>query len=211
MILHSVRHGQTEFNAAKKWQGWMDSPLTELGRQQARETALRLKGIAFDKIVVSPLGRAQQTLDEFLKVFPDWKNIPIQIEEQIKERNVGHVAGIPFPEVLERFPEEMELRRTDPMAWEPKGGETSLEFVNRIREWAQKFAKDHQGQSVLKISHGGVCGQLHAFALGLPPKEGWSFKIPNACLSVYEVKDKDWSLVETNLVAVDFHSTQRIT
>ena len=61
--LYLLRHGQTEFNVKKLVQGRCDSPLTDLGRQQARAAAAWLKahGVAPDKVVSSPLGRAMDT------------------------------------------------------------------------------------------------------------------------------------------------------
>ena len=66
MSIYLVRHGQTEFNAAQRWQGQVDSPLTELGRQQATRMGRRLAELTgTDKahIFSSPLGRARQTCE----------------------------------------------------------------------------------------------------------------------------------------------------
>ncbi len=211
MKLHSIRHGQTVFNSQRKWQGWLDSPLTELGRQQARESALRLIQTPFDQIIVSPLGRALETLDIILAELPNLKKLPVLVEEQIKERNVGHVGGIVFEDVLKMHPEEMELRRTQPLDWDPEGGESSIQFVNRIHNWAKSLNQSHVNQNILSISHGGVCGQLHAYALGLPPEEGWSFKIPNASISEYENINGQWRVLSTDLTSHNFQKNQRIT
>ena len=63
--LYLMRHGQTEFNVAKRVQGRCDSPLTELGRDQARAAGrwLAERGVVFDRMLASPLGRARVTLD----------------------------------------------------------------------------------------------------------------------------------------------------
>lgn len=61
--LYLLRHGQTEFNVKKLVQGRCDSPLTDLGRQQAAKAAawLKARDVTPDKVVSSPLSRAMAT------------------------------------------------------------------------------------------------------------------------------------------------------
>lgn len=89
--LYFVRHGETVWNMENKICGATDSPLTERGREQARETGRLLRSkiddgeIAIDEILTSPLSRARDTAEEIAKMM----GVPMRVEERLMEQNFG--------------------------------------------------------------------------------------------------------------------------
>lgn len=96
MELYIVRHGKTEWNKEKRLQGSVDIALAEEGRELARISSENMKGIAFDRIYSSPLSRAYETA----RILRRDRNIPIMIDERLKELHFGDAEGRPFPELV---------------------------------------------------------------------------------------------------------------
>ena len=90
MKLFFVRHGETDWNLARRVQGHSDIPLNEYGRYLARETAKGLKDVPFDLAYTSPLIRARETAELIL----EGRNIPIMDAENIKELGFGIYEGM---------------------------------------------------------------------------------------------------------------------
>jgi len=147
-----ARHGQSEWNAAGRWQGQADPPLSDLGRAQAR-AAGRQAG-SFDAIFASDLERALHTamiISEALGVSP------VVVDPRLKERDAGEFSGLTRDEIEERFPGALAARRWPP-GWEPD---------EQLRERVLAVLHDiveHTGGSgtVLAVSHGGVIYALEA-------------------------------------------------
>lgn len=97
-----LRHGQTDHNAQGIWQGQLDSDLSELGRQQAREAAEALKALRPSLVVASDLKRAAETGQEVARA----TGVPIEYDERWREIHVGQWAGLTAEEVHAGFPED---------------------------------------------------------------------------------------------------------
>src|SRR5687767_12015126 len=98
-----VRHGESEWNASGRWQGWADAPLSELGQQQAVEAAQAVGAV--DAVVASDLSRAAETariISELIGVGP------VLTMEGLRERDVGEWSGLTRKEIGERWPETLE-------------------------------------------------------------------------------------------------------
>ncbi len=207
MVLFTiVRHGQTEWNAQKKWQGVLDSPLTLQGIDEMKKAAQSLKFKIFDQIHISPLGRARQSLDVILKEVPHLKNLPVTVFDELKERNVGYLQGIPTDEIKARFPAELKVRLDNPLTWHPAGGESSQEFIKRVRRYAQNqldLSANKEIIRVLIVAHGGICAQLHTWFLGFEDAKAWDWKILNGSISTYLGYPQGWSCLESDVVAAD--------
>ena len=114
-----VRHGQTDWNLARKMQGGQtERPLNETGIQQAEETRKILEGKEFDIVIVSPMKRAIQTAEIIL----DNRNVPIITEERLRERKLGELEGNPVTEQCEEEIWDCKLNKSY------KNGESVLEF-----------------------------------------------------------------------------------
>ena len=157
-----VRHGETDWNRAKKIQGSVDVPLNETGRKQAQETAKSLRGKKFDAIYSSPLARARETAEIIA-------GGDVQIDERLKERCFGPLEGLDW----ENLPKE------EP--WDVPGGESINELTARVVDFIDEVAITHKGGNVLVVAHAIVGLVFHVHFHGAPA-DGNFFKItvPNA-------------------------------
>ncbi|MDR4534650.1 histidine phosphatase family protein [Glutamicibacter sp. PS] len=147
-----IRHGQTDWNLAGRLQGQTDIPLNATGRQQAREVGRSLQAGAWDLVLASPLGRAQQTA------------------ELIAEE-AGLATGRPVAGVMERFFGELEGRIPAELpegAYEQllESAESSHAVTARLTEALCALAEEYPGQRILCVSHGGAMRRLRDALLG---------------------------------------------
>ena len=107
--LYLIRHGQTEWNQKDRLQGGKDSPLTALGRQQAKAAAISLKEAAPRSILTSPLGRAKTTAE----IIAEALDIPVAEDERLGELRFGKAEGLTINDIDKRWPEFREKRERD--------------------------------------------------------------------------------------------------
>lgn len=152
-----LRHGQSEWNAVGRWQGWADPPLSPLGRQQSRLAGKGLDGI--DVVVSSDLRRAVETaalMAESLSL------VPGPVEPRLRERDVGEWTGLTRQEIEQRWPEELST-----MA-QPPGGESAEALQTRVLAAATDLARVYPDASLLAVTHGGAIRSLERL-LGVDP------------------------------------------
>ena len=167
-----VRHGESEWNRAGRIQGQVNSPLTDLGINQAKATRDYLSGILLNQqleIYTSPLDRALQTA-EIIAQGIDYPSRKIIIEERLKDFNLGEISGtFGWDKVAEIFPEQAQLRLQDPMRFHPSGGESGAEFEARLRSLLEDLMDD--GTLKLMVSHGIVNKFIRGILKNLSGKE----------------------------------------
>lgn len=140
--LYLVRHGQTLFNLKHLIQGWCDSPLTELGRKQARAAAAWLSENNFrpDHVYCSTLNRTEQTAREISSLEP------VRLDG-LREFCYGELEG----ENMDTLP----LVPGDPEVYYlPFGGEIRSQVQQRMMQTLQTIMEQEDHQNVLVISHG---------------------------------------------------------
>ena len=96
-----ARHGESDWNRARRWQGHADRPLTDLGRRQARELAERLAGVELDAVFSSDLRRASETAE----IVARSQGLDVTTMPELREVDVGSWSGLTRTEAEERFPE----------------------------------------------------------------------------------------------------------
>lgn len=167
-----VRHGESEWNRAGRIQGQINSPLTDLGINQAKAIREYLSGILLNQqleIYTSPLDRALQTA-EIIAQGIDYPSRKIIIEERLNDFNVGEISGtFGWDKVAEIFPEQAQLRLQDPMRFHPSGGESGAEFEARLRSLLEDLMDD--GTLKLMVSHGIVNKFIRGILKNLSGKE----------------------------------------
>ena len=167
-----VRHGESEWNRAGRIQGQVNSPLTDLGINQAKATRDYLSGILLNQqleIYTSPLDRALQTAEIIAKGI-DYPSRKIIIEERLNDFNLGEISGtFGWDKVAEIFPEQAQLRLQDPMRFHPSGGESGAEFEARLRSLLEDLMDD--GTLKLMVSHGIVNKFIRGILKNLSGKE----------------------------------------
>jgi len=167
-----VRHGESEWNRAGRIQGQVNSPLTDLGINQAKATRDYLSGILLNQqleIYTSPLDRALQTA-EIIAQGIDYPSRKIIIEERLNDFNLGEISGtFGWDKVAEIFTEQAQLRLQDPMRFHPSGGESGAEFEARLRSLLEDLMDD--GTLKLMVSHGIVNKFIRGILKNLSGKE----------------------------------------
>ncbi len=179
--LYILRHGQTEWNAAGRMQGSMDSPLTRLGREQAamQGRILRSAGLSSETTYhCSPQGRARQTAELALAGLTDTP----RFDNRLREVSVGEFEGVTLKDLENDWPDLM--GQDSPFSWHYRspGGEGFGAFQSRISDWLEEIT----GPAVV-VTHGMVSGVLRGLVLGLGP-DGIA-KLPGGQGVVYHVRD----------------------
>ena len=153
-----VRHGESTWNAERKWQGWADPPLSPLGIEQAREAAARLDGIGFVAVFSSDLARARQTAE----LLADGREVVV--EPLLRERDVGDWSGWRSDEIEARWPGQIEAWQTGRIP-SPPGGEDNGEFTARVVAGVERVAARVGDRGpALVVVHGGVVRALERAA-----------------------------------------------
>jgi len=146
-----LRHGQSEWNAAGRWQGQADPPLSDLGIAQAREAA----GVvgAFDALVASDLDRAVTTA----RIIADATGLgPVVTDDGLRERDVGEWQSLTRDQIELRWPGHL-ANGSRPPGWEPNESvlTRALASLHRIA--------DHVGSGeALVVAHGGIIYALES-------------------------------------------------
>ena len=160
-IILLARHGQSDWNAERRWQGHADRPLTEKGRTQSQTLATRLAHIELDAVYSSDLSRAADTA---LAVAEAQGREVIELPT-LREVDVGSWSGLTRAEAQERFPEGFARWQQGFPGWED--GESYEEMTLRVIGAALDIARAHEDGRVLVVSHGGPIRAIHSAALGL--------------------------------------------
>jgi broad specificity phosphatase PhoE len=156
-----VRHGETDWNRDGRWQGGSDTHLNDLGREQAEALAHQLDGnVAV--VYSSDLARARETAD----IVAAKLGLEVRLDPRLRERGFGSWEGLTTPEIAEHFGDSH--RRW--LAGESAGAEdaeTFEDFSARVNDFLADVLREHRGEEVLVVSHGGSIRVIHALAAGL--------------------------------------------
>jgi probable phosphoglycerate mutase len=178
-LLFLVRHGETDWNAARRIQGSSDIPLNDIGRAQASETGRLLARRQWDGIVASPLIRA---LDTARLISAEVGLGEPEIEPAFAERNYGEAEGLTGDEVDARYPNGAAV----------PGRETRAEVADRVMPALLSLATARPGEALLVVSHGGVIrAVLDTVAPGMKIE-----RIPNGSVHSFRVEDGSLELIE---------------
>lgn len=173
-----VRHGETAWNQARRYQGWSELSLNRTGRKQALQLAQRLKGVAIDAFYASDLRRAWQTA---MLISRNLQLAPLP-EPRLREIGFGVVEGLTFAEADARYPAMMSAWLDDDNRC-PAGAETMGSFADRLATFLADVKRQHQEETVLLVAHGGSMRELLRQALRLPPEGRWLFAMDTGSIS----------------------------
>lgn len=174
--LYLIRHGQTIFNLKHIIQGWSDSPLTELGREQARRAGafLRARGLYFDHAYASTLTRTNQTIE---CAFPG-------------------ITYVRLDGLREWFFGDYEAERVMLMPERPWrdfyrqfGGEGQSEVRARMVETLSSLMAQHDHRCVLAVSHGSAIKEFMDHCKGQAADE--RDRVPGNCAVLHFAYDED--------------------
>ncbi|MFN2242090.1 MAG: histidine phosphatase family protein [Anaerolineae bacterium] len=187
MRLLLIRHGQSVANAENRLQGIMNSPLSELGREQAHALARRLvrEGWSLSAIHTSDLSRAAETAE----ILGMALGAPVLLDERLREYDVGLLTGLAAADVERLHPDIWQALRQSPV-WPAIPGEEGAEaFISRIASALDDVRTvNGEGQAVALVSHGRTLSMILAHLLELDPDRRTPFAFGNTSLSVVEFR-----------------------
>lgn len=173
-----VRHGQTDWNTDRRFQGQTDIPLNAVGVAQARNLAETLNDAQISAIYSSDLNRALQTAS----ILAENRNIPIIKEKRLREINMGAWEGRTVQDVTLNLADELMELANNPIHGRAPGGESLAEVASRVKTFADEIALIHPGQSVMAVTHRLTLGALHCLAEGIPLSQAREFNFENCTI-----------------------------
>lgn len=190
-----IRHGQSLWNLENRFTGWVDVPLTEVGRQEARAAARKINGIPFDVAYTSALSRAQETLREIMATLS--LDIPVIRDQALNERHYGDLQGLNKEQTALKFgAEQVKLWRRS-FDVPPPGGEALKNTAERTLPFFDRCVMGdiRQGKNVLVVAHGNSNRAIVMQLESMTPDEILSLELGTGVPRVYEFDDSGLSTV----------------
>ncbi|WP_018110479.1 histidine phosphatase family protein [Thermus igniterrae] len=172
-----IRHGETEWNAQKRFQGHLDVPLSPVGIGQAFRLAQRLarSGLPFDSLHASDLRRARETAEPLAAVL----GLTLKTTPLLREIDVGALAGLNREEAEARYPEFFRTALQDPWYTPRPGGESMADLARRLEAFLETLPSGRH----LLVAHGGTIRAALKLVLGLEGNTWRRFHIPNTSIT----------------------------
>lgn len=166
-VFYIFRHGETNWNKERRCQGHTNTDLNEVGHEQALNLANKVKNLPIEIVITSDLNRALNTG----KKVADALNVPIKIDNRLREMHYGKAEGMLFEEAIQLFGHDLWQKL---MSFHPKNdyvgfpeGETRKEARERFVSVLEEMANDERYNHIAISTHGGALRNvLHSF---LPP------------------------------------------
>lgn len=203
MIIYLMRHGETDWNKRGCFQGQVDVPLNDYGRELARITSEALKDVQFEAAFCSPLLRAVETAEIMLegrRVPNGHREIPLWMDERLKEFNFGAGEGSNIAQMRSDPTEPLYYLLNDPMNYvPPKGGETLEEIYKRSSSFMEEriLPLEKQYETILIVAHGVMNRSIINPIAGIPTEDFWAIQMRNCTVSIlslvngrFQVEDK---------------------
>lgn len=178
-----VRHGETDWNRERRYQGHADQPLNDAGRSQALELASRLRDEPVTALYTSPLRRASETA----QILADGFDLVARTLDALLEIDVGAWEGLTVDEVRERYPNRVDQDWRS--GWED--GETYDELERRVVPALIELGPRHDGGHILAVTHAGPLRAAIAASKGLSYDEARPLIGPleNCAVFRFEIRD----------------------
>jgi probable phosphoglycerate mutase len=183
-----VRHGETDWNRQGRFQGQIDVPLNQTGRQQGNQVAEFLRHVPIDFAVSSPMRRPQETAALILRHHPD---VPLELMDQLREISHGAWEGRLEAEIEQQYPGELQRWRETPTQVQMPEGENLHQVWERaIAAWssivASAKANPAHAKVGLVVAHDAINKVILCHIAGVGPEQFWNFKQGNGAVSVID-------------------------
>jgi 2,3-bisphosphoglycerate-dependent phosphoglycerate mutase len=182
-----IRHGQSLWNSENRFTGWVDVPLSELGREEARRAAGHLNGLTFNVAYTSMLSRAQETLDLILKDIR--QPLPVIRDQALNERHYGDLQGLNKADTAARYGEQqVKLWRRSYEVAPPNGESLAMTAKRTLPFFERAIGGDlRQGKNVLVVAHGNSNRSIVMKLEGLSGEQVVSLELETGVPLVYEI------------------------
>ncbi|HVG76957.1 MAG TPA: histidine phosphatase family protein [Patescibacteria group bacterium] len=181
MRLLLARHGESVWNAERRFQGRTDIPLSARGRAQAEALAQGLRGYRVRAAYVSPYRRAVETAELALR----GSDVPLTVLPELRELSLGQWEGCTVDDVRARDGDPYRAWLRAPHDCPPPDGEPLPDVHTRVQAAVDRIAAAHpNGDDVLIVAHGGVISVYACYLLGASFNDLWRLRVDNASLTV---------------------------
>ncbi len=196
-----VRHGATDWNQAKRAQGWADIDLNAAGRRQAARIARELEELPVDAVYSSDLKRSVDTAGPIAEAH----GVEVEVDPDFREIDQGEWTGLTVDEIAKRWP----LLWGPARHYEPRpSGESPHEVRTRALRAVRRVVEQHPDATVVVVSHGGTIRWISAEALGFDDIASRRIRgLANGGAVVVDARLEDGRLVLENLVRLDGATT----
>lgn len=183
-----VRHGETEWNRVSRFQGGIDVPLNDNGRQQAQMASEFLKDVQIDFAISSPMLRPKETAEIILKSHP---SVNLELQEALKEINHGLWEGKLESEIKQEYADLLHQWQTAPETVQMPEGENLQQVWDRaVACWNAIIQSVELSESELKtglvVAHDAINKVILCHVLGLTPASIWCIKQGNGAVTVID-------------------------
>lgn len=191
LTVYLIRHGQTEFNASGRVQGWLDVPLDDVGRKQADLLGQRFAGRKLSAIYSSPLSRAADTANAIART----TSAMVALDERLREYHMGDWSGLTGDEINASTPG----LRWDGAEPPIPNGESAQQMHERIDAFLRDLlSKHHGGETIVAVSHGGTLGAIVGAMLRMPVLRRQPFTFGNTAITKTIYEHNQWRLRSLN-------------
>jgi probable phosphoglycerate mutase len=186
-----VRHGETNWNIEQRLQGQMDLALNATGEAQAVAVGRRFVGSTATALYSSDLLRARQTAQPIAEAL----HLPIVLLPALRERHFGRCEGMTLEEISHQYDDDARaIQCHDPDYASPGGGESRRQHQVRILGCIEHLVREHAGQSIVVVTHGGALDVIYRRARQLPLEAPRDYPIPNAGINWIGIDGEQWSI-----------------
>jgi alpha-ribazole phosphatase len=197
MDLYLIRHGETESNKQKRYQGWTESPLSAQGVRQAEKVGFFMAAQKIEGLYSSDLKRAVHTA----RVIGAGSGLEPVVTPLLREIHFGEWEGQTFNEIEKTWGNEISAWLDDPFHVAAPGGETLGQVCARMQAFLEKLAGQvSEGKRIAAVTHGGSIRALLYQLLNLDHSSFWDIKIDNASVSLLRKEGDRFKVVYYNRV-----------
>jgi phosphoserine phosphatase len=179
-----VRHGETDWNRQKRFQGQIDVPLNSKGEEQAQKAADFLASVPIHKAFSSPMLRPKDTA---LKILTEHPEVKLEYFDELKEISHGLWEGKFEAEIEAEFAGELDKWQKTPEIVQMPEGENLQQVWDRVAEaWLQIIRATPAGETALVVAHDAVNKAILCKLFDFEPEKFWIFKQGNGGVSVID-------------------------
>jgi broad specificity phosphatase PhoE len=180
-----LRHGETDWNREGRYQGCIDTRLSQEGRRQAETASRALARRRLAAVYSSPLSRAGETAE----VIASPHGLQVRRDPAFAEICHGLWEGLTVEEVGSEFPDLYATWRESPQTVTMPNGESLAQVSERVLGRLERFKADHAGETVCLVTHGSPFRLLLLDALGCSLDRFWVFHCASTGMSEIEYED----------------------
>lgn len=199
------RHGETDWNRERRYQGQQDTPLNDRGREQSRLLGKTLSNININAVYSSPLQRSMETARIVLAERAAAGRPPVELRPDPAMKEISHGVGEgklttdverDHPQVYRNWIEAPHTVR-----W--PDGESLEDVAARAVPALERIIRQNQNRTVLIVAHGGVNKALLLRVLGAPLSRFWTFRQDSACLNIADVRVDSSGALRPEIIAIN--------